>query len=120
MTLQLTPAIARSAYDFLCECPPFDRWNMPDGDDIGFKIVADQNLHGWLLSTGRGRRRKHTLVLSSATISHLTTFLSVLAHEMIHLHLELTGQSKGGEHNKAFRVLAERTAKRLGFDPKAF
>lgn len=116
MTLPLTPAIVRAAYDFLNETPPFNRWNLPDGDDIRFKVARYQTAHGWL-TTGRKHKRP-LLVVSSAMVGHTSSLLAVMAHELVHLHQYMAKMEQS--HGDGFRKLAAQVCKVHGFDPKAF
>lgn len=115
MTLPLTAAIVRAAYDFLVETPPFDRWNLPDSDDLVFRAARDSGSHGWLTTK---RNKKPELVVSRAIVGHTTTLLATVAHEMIHLHQYRTGMPQ--THGEAFERLKAQVCKRHGFDPKSF
>lgn len=119
MTLPLTMETLAAAYDYLCTTPPFCDWNLPDAEEIDFKVsrrVSEFGRYQWV--------GKHTISMSSKTIGQTTTLLRYLAHEMVHLHLEITGmESKSGGlniHNTAFRKFAAQACKFHGWDPKAF
>jgi hypothetical protein len=47
MTLPLTVATLAHAYDYLCEFPPFDKWNLPPSEEVKFSIIkkADRYAH---------------------------------------------------------------------------
>ena len=114
MTLPLSPEILRAAYDYLNATPPFARWNLPDSDDVSFKVAKDRSHAGW----HEVDRKKHLIAISSYHVAHSHTLLVIMAHEMIHLHQVHSGMSQGGEHNRAFDKLKFRVAKYHGFDPK--
>jgi hypothetical protein len=116
MSLTITPTIIRFAYEFLCECPPFDKWNLPDGDSVDFSVSKSRLDHGWI-TTGR-RRKRPRITISETTTGHTPKLLETLAHEMVHLHQYLTGQPQ--THGKAFKSLAARVCKIHGFDLRAF
>jgi hypothetical protein len=102
----------RAAYDLLNAQRPFNLWNLPDGEDVTFRVVRDRKTMGWASGT--------TIAISRSCVGHLDTLLRVMAHEMVHLHqhrnkLEISGV----EHNTAFRRDIARVAKALGFDPRA-
>jgi hypothetical protein len=120
MMLRLTPATLEAAYNYLRTTPPFDRWSLPPGGDVKFKVsrrVGEFGRYQWL-------GNKHSISMSGKAIGQTLTLMLYTAHEMIHLHLEATGQeSKSGglhAHNAAFRKYAAQVCKAHGFDPKAF
>lgn len=120
MTLPLTPEMLAGAYEYLKATPPFSKWNLPETDEVGFRLSNSQRELGRYRWDGA----KHTITASRKAIGHTATLLRFMAHEMVHLHLEETGMEsrRGGEdtHNAAFRVLAAQVCKVHGFDPKAF
>jgi hypothetical protein len=109
-----------AAYDFLRSAPPFSKWNLPEAEDIDFKVSRRPSEFGRYQRVGD----RHTISMSAASIGQTATLMRYLAHECIHLHLELTGmESRSGgpnTHNVAFRKLAAQVCKIHGFDPKAF
>lgn len=116
MTLPLTPEILRAAYDFLAVTPPFNKWNLPEGEDVAFQVMRSTVLHGsYDQETGR-----HRIRISGNTHGHTASLLVTLAHEMIHLHEQQAGMATTAQHTAAFRKLAERVCKFHGFDPKMF
>lgn len=116
MTLPLTPDTLRAAYDFLNTTPPFSKWNLPDGEDVAFKVVRDPSMRGWY----RREDRRHTIGISSRTIGHNASLIGVMAHEMIHLHEANVKACGSGQHSAAFHRWAGQVCKVHGFDPKLF
>jgi hypothetical protein len=120
MTLPLTKEMLAGAYEYLKATPPFNKWHLPETEEVGFKVVRTRQKQGWYQWDGQ----RHTITGSYGRVAHTTTLMVLMAHEMIHLHLEETGmESKRGSndtHNAAFRILAARVCKFHGFDPKAF
>lgn len=115
MTLPLTPAALRSCYDFLCETPPFSRWNLPDSDDVLFLVDRQP------MRSGSYRfDKRHIISISARCIGHTINLVAVMAHEMIHVHEQHSGACGRGEHSAAFRRWAAQVCKWHGFDPKAF
>jgi hypothetical protein len=113
----MTPDTLRACYNFLNETRPFDRWNLPDGDDVEFRVVRDPTLFGWYMrepSTGR-----HIIGVSTATVKHTDTLIRTMAHELVHLHEHNSGPCGKG-HSRAFRGYAAQVCKAHGFDPGAF
>lgn len=116
MTLPLNPERIAAAYDFLNVTPPFDKWNLPDSDDLIFRVAKSDLDHGWI-TTGR-RHKKPVITISGATTGQTPKLFETLAHEMVHLHQYLTRQPQ--THGPGFRKMAELVCKYHGFDPKAF
>ena len=124
MTLPLSPDVLAAAYDFLAATEPFRRWNLPDSEDVRFRVVRSRAMFAQYVWEGAGADVRHTIEMSSATVGHTKTLLESLGHEMIHLHLRLTGMESRSKdpnvHNMAFRKLAADVCRIHGFDPKAF
>lgn len=120
--LPLSPETLAAAYEYLCTTPPFASWNLPDSDDITFRVVKSRKMFAqyvWEPDTER-----HTIEVSSGTVGHTATLMTTMAHELIHLHLRLTGMesrsSNPNVHNMPFRKLAAQACKTHGWDLKAF
>ena len=84
MKLPLTPEIIAAAYDYLRTTPPFSRWNLPESEDVEFKVSKRFSEFGrYQLVAG-----KHTISMSTKSIGQTETLLKYLSHEMVHLYLE--------------------------------
>lgn len=120
MTLPITKEVLAAAYDYLASTEPFNEWSLPDSDEVLFIVMRSTTEFGHYKWDGK----RHTIAVSARAVGHTVTLLNVMAHEIIHLHLEESGmESKTGDantHNGAFRVLAAQACKVHGFDPKAF
>jgi len=105
------------AYDFLCECPPFDNWNMPHSEDVIFRLNRATDTRGWY-NTING---KHVISISTRCVGWTKTLFEVMAHEMSHLHQAAVGmETPHAEHNKAWHKLADEICKVHGFDRLLF
>ena len=116
MTLPLNPEILEQAYEYVRATPPFCKWNLPDGEDVVFRVVWDPTRRGWYNKI-KGR---HVIAVSSRCTGHTSSLIETMAHEMIHLHQESAGMENGAQHNAAFLKLAAQVCKVHGFDPKLF
>ena len=117
MSLTLTPEILRATYALLDSTPPFSGWNLPDADDVVFKVVRDPNLCAWY----QMQKGRHVIAVSSAKIGRTFALVEAMAHEMIHVHEEHNRFCRPRvQHGTAFNRLAERVCKIHGFDPKLF
>ena len=117
--LPLTPEVLAAAYDYLASTAPFNRWNLPDSDDITFRVVKSRKMFAQYVYDGT-----HTIEGSSGTVGHTATLLESMGHEMVHVHLRQTGMESRSHnpnvHNLPFRKLAARVCAVHGFDLKAF
>lgn len=111
-----------AAYDFLRTTPPFLRWRLPESDDVVFRVLnSNKDFGAYHYQDGA-----HTIDCSCKMVGHTETLMSLMAHEMIHLRLALTGQeyknikAKPTIHNAAFKRYAAQVCRYHGFDPKAF
>lgn len=119
MSLPLTPETLSAAYEYLRTTPPFNRWNMPESEDVRFRISKRQTEFGRYHREGT----VHCISMSHKSVGHTCTLMFYMAHEMVHLHLEAMGIESGGGlsvHNAAFRAWAAQVCKVHGFDLKAF
>jgi hypothetical protein len=120
MTLPLSQETLAAAYDYLRTTPPFNRWNLPDSEDVKFSVGNAMDCFAHYQWDGT----KHTITASTKAIGHTETLLTAIGHEMVHLHLWANGmeskRSGASFHNAAFRKFALQVCKYHGFDPKAF
>lgn len=116
MTLPLTPDTLRAAYEYLATTPPFNRWNMPDSEDVEFRVASSRRICGWYRRVGG----KHRITISSGTIGRTASLIETVAHEMIHLHQGDTCMENQAQHNAAFMKLAAKVCGVHGFDERLF
>lgn len=116
MSLKLTPESLRASYAYLRTTPPFNRWRMPQPDEVVFKVGRDRHTRGWIVC----EPGKATITISENCIGQTASLMAVMAHEMLHLYQRETNMETGAEHNAAFWQLANRVCKHHGFDRKLF
>jgi len=120
MCLTLTPEVLASAYGYLIATTPFSAWNLPDPEDVRFKVSKSRKAFAQYIWDGDS----HAIEVSASLVGHTETLMATMAHEIIHLHLRLTGMESRSRdpnvHNAAFRKLAAIACKVHGFDPKSF
>ncbi len=113
----LTPVILRATYTMLDECRPFCLWNMPDADDVVFKVGRSKENCGHYL---RGKKT-HLIAVNSHFHGRLHNLVETMAHEMIHLHVwRHPSTRRGVDHNPAWRQYADDVCNELGFDRTMF
>jgi hypothetical protein len=117
--MKFTSEILEKAYVFLCSMPPFDRWKLPDSNQIEFTASQTRYHQGEYSRYIRGPKKgTHTIAISRYRIRHLTTLLKIMGHEMIHLKLAIDGtETPGTEHNAEFVRLLDIVCRRQGWDP---
>lgn len=118
MTVPLTEETLRAAYAYLDTTPPFSEWNLPDADDVHFRVTKSDLYLGMYENDGS----RHTIIISERKVGHTKTLMAVMAHEMVHLHQLQSGMFKknGNHHDSVFRKLGEQVSRVHGFDPKEF
>lgn len=116
--MRLTPDLLRASYALLAETAPFDKWALPDVDDVEFSTLKTSRLFGDI----HRRAGRYSIRLSEARHTRLTGVLATMAHEMTHLHLDETGCEKDStRHGPAFRAYAVQVcAAHPEFDPTTF
>lgn len=113
MSLRLTPDILRAAYEYLDLTSPFARLNLPDSEDVLFRITNNQSTAGlWDYSNGR-----HIIKASRRCISTTPKLFKIIGHEMIHVHEYEIGISRDIKHSGVFVKLYSEFARVHGFDP---
>lgn len=123
--MKLTPDLLASAYSMLRETAPFDGWDLPDADDVRFRVLKTTRLYGDAVATLRGRTRvaeNWQIRLSEGKHSRLSGVLETMAHEMVHVHLREIGcHSDSSHHGPAFQACAKQvTDAHPEFDPVIF
>lgn len=116
MTLPLTPDTLKAAYDYLATTPPFSKWNMPDSDDVRFRVTRHKDRFGHYCRVGG----KHEIVVSTHLVGRTDGLMQTMAHEMVHLHQAEACMETPAQHNAAFRRLASAVCRFHGFDEKVF
>lgn len=116
MTLPLTKEVVAAAYDYLCELPPFNKWNMPDSEDVKFQVIRtkDRTAHYCM------RKGVHIIAVSSAYVGRHEMLISSVAHEMIHLHMSVTCWNRRNPHDTAFQKFADQVCRIHEFDRLTF
>jgi len=116
--LKITPTLCEATYEMLRCTEPFSKWNLPEGEDVRFKVTR----HPHRMGTHRRLKGKHEIEISSACVGQLPTLTETMAHEMCHMHEENTpGLCSRAAHGRVFKALAARVCKvHTCFDPKRF
>ncbi len=114
--LPLDVDMLRAAYAYLNETPPFNRWNLPDADEVTFRVVRDRSGYGWhKIENGH-----HTIAVSRLSVAHTGTLIATMAHEMIHMHEKHDSRVRRANdiaHGESFDRHWRQVARYHGFDP---
>lgn len=117
MTIPLTPDTLASAWDYICTIPPLSGWNLPDSEEITFRVVKTKKIYAQLSYI----RKKYLIEVSEAKCGRHETILSTLAHEACHMHQHSACfMNKRNFHDKAFWLLADEVCRFHEFDRKLF
>ena len=123
--MRLTTDMLAAAYDLLRATPPFDGWNLPDSDEVRFKVLRTSANFGDCSQDDKG----WVIRLSDKLHPRLTGAITTMAHEMIHIHLDETAcqsrharlRSDSATHGPGFRACAVKVLKQFPeFDPATF
>lgn len=104
------------AYDLLRGTKPFNRWRLPAGDCLRFRVYRSKSERGELERVGD----RITIGISEQSNGHLYSLFETLAHEMVHLRLIGLGVKSWDSHGAQFERLARRVCIAHGFDPQGF
>lgn len=113
--VRVTPELLRSGYDLLRTTQPFSRWKLPPGEEVRFRARAPAGHDGYYHVLGE----QHCIDISPAVGSQLMPVLRVLAHEIVHLRIQLRWPREQG-HGPRFRRLADQVCRHHGFDRANF
>lgn len=112
--IRLTPDLIRAGYDLLAETEPFKKWNLPDSDEIKFRVYRSSD-YGSFQTDGPDM----TMCVSEKMVGHLSTLIETIAHEKIHVYQHITGMPM--DHGPGFRKLAALVCRHhREFDPRNF
>lgn len=118
MSVHFTPQNLEDAYTYLRGTAPFNKWNLPDADSLGFKITKQADRFGHY-NDGMPQGHWPHLAISVAHTKDTATLFPVVAHEMCHMRLGLLGKNCA-DHGRLFKSLAKKVCEVHGFDAKSF
>ena len=116
MKLILTPAMLAAAYCYLAETEPLRRWNLPDAEDILFKVGRTKKEYGCCEQVGK----KFIITVSTKMHGATDTLMRTMAHEMIHVYQMHHRMRQTSDHDASWQNLAKKVCVHHGFDPKPF
>ena len=114
MSLPLDVDVLRSCYNFIISTKPFIDFNLPDGDDITFKIVKSKRYCGWHEQVGG----EDIIAISDRFPGPTQELLKTMAHEVLHLIQTQLDMPRG--HGKVFKEWAKQICEVHGCDVREF
>jgi len=122
MTLRLTPQNLIAAYDYLKTTAPFNKWKLPDSDDLHFQITDHADRYGHLHSFPKASGKYQAIAISAINTKTTQQLLETMAHELCHLkHFMDSGyKTRGYGHGPIFKALAKRVCAAHGFKYETF
>ena len=112
MSKSITVEDVATIYSMLRKMKPFKDWKLPTASQITFIVDPELKFMGTM------NMKPYILTIGTKHQEHFVTFVTTIAHEMVHLHLYLEGVPSYNQHRKAFRTKAAEIAELFGFDSK--
>lgn len=125
--LYVTPWMCRAAYEYFRTTLPYRRWNLPDAEQVVFKITNSAEIMGSVYyPVGKGHKIKPRMEISDHRNFCTDILLRTIAHEMVHLRqFQLDGwrvaeHDKEYGHGEDFQKMAKLICRRHGFNLETF
>jgi len=115
--MRLNLPILQAAYELLAATEPFIKWNLPDGEDVTFKVAKTPRDYGWY---NKHPGTAHLIAISGASVDLLPTLLETMAHEMIHLHEHQIGLRNKYHGRSFYKLVNDVCDAHPNFDRKRF
>lgn len=116
--MQLTTDIVEGMYNLLLLTPPFRGWRLPPSDDVVFGIMRHPDRGGdycW-----DPVKKQHKIQVNDSWCGNLVSLVRIVAHEMVHLHLQIAYPRDRAHHGRRFLRCAAQVCRHHHLDPKAF
>ena len=122
MTLRLTPRNPELAYEYLKNTAPFNKWKLPDADELEFQITDHADRYGHLHSFPVKSGKYQIIAISAKNTTTTAQLMETMAHEICHLKQFMDmGFCKGGyTHGPIFKTMARNVCRVHGFNLAAF
>jgi len=111
----ITPDMIEKAYELLRVSLPFRRWKLPHPDELAFRVSQHRDRHAHYLNANGVKE----ICVSQFHAKDLGKLTQDVAHEMVHLRLDDTGDSRV-IHGPKFQRLAIIVCRRQHWDLQAF
>lgn len=111
MKFKVTKKLLIRTYEYLLECEYFSK--LPQSHEVVFKTFKSSKYFGFFEDT------PNTIMVSKKCANNLEV-LQTMAHEMVHLLLEIRGGTRHYDHDANFDQLASKVCKYYGFSSENF
>lgn len=101
-------------YSMLAAMPPFDRYNLPSDARVEFSIYRSA------MHKGSYEPDPHTIKISKPEHKDYQDVLLTMAHEMVHMALEIRGEREHACHGAAFNALGAEVCNAWNWNFKEF
>lgn len=115
--LHLTPYDLCAIYDLLRGTKPFKAWKLPPGEEVEFHVV---HMRGQDQADCQKVGGRHIIRLASNKHHTLAPAIATMAHEMVHMHLDMAYPRDKAHHGSRFRKHANIVCRYHGFDRGQF
>ena len=105
-----------AAYELLRTSPPFNRWKLPEADEVAFHVTGHRDRRGDHCVQGS----EHIIRISAPLHSTLRHVLETVAHEMCHMRQFVTAPQDQALHGWRFKVYAKAVCRIHRFDLSEF
>lgn len=112
--MHLTPECIAAAYDYLTRTPPGNRWKLPASDELQIVVLTTRERMGHVRDG-----KPIELAVSCKRVSHTSTLMATVAHEVCHLRAYARG-AKGIGHGREWQQAANQMCRAHGFDRHEF
>jgi hypothetical protein len=116
MNLRLTPAMLEATYELLRLTKPFKQWKLPHADDVEFHVTRHADRRGDCVDAGHA----HVIRISETQHDTLVDLIETMAHEMVHLRLDIIRPKDKATHGVWFKRLAKQVCRHQGFEEATF
>lgn len=118
MSLHLTPMMLEASYELLRTTPPFNKWKLPEADDVEFHVHRVPGCYGDLRINHASKT--YIIRMSFKHLRDVTHMLATMAHEMCHMRQHLLEPNRPVAHGPKFKRLAAQVCRHHGFDAATF
>jgi len=121
--MKVTARQVRATYELMRRLPPYCGWDLPAANNgITFGVNGCRSEFGRYihLGCGVGHPGFHRIEISRHNVKTCHALIVTMAHEIIHLHQQLTKTYSRSQHNREFLRLAKHVCRTLGFEAKGF
>lgn len=115
--IYITPEQMELAYELLRASPPFKRWRLPSPDTIEFHAVP---MRGQDQADCHWNGNRHVIRIASNRHHSLPPLIVTMAHEMVHLHLDISYPRDRAHHGRRFNQHADIVCRHHVFDRGQF